>query len=166
MSALISLFDSPNSLLPLQSGPVGQTQVTAAQAVVRGLSGKCPNCGRGHMFSRFLKVVDRCPTCGEELFHHRADDFPAYLVILLVGHIVVPSALLVEANYAPAMWLQFAVWMPLTIALALGLLQPVKGAIVAVQWFAGMHGFGEQRAAKQHPALTRSILHEGHTAPR
>jgi hypothetical protein len=66
-------------------------------------------------------------------------------VILLVGHIVIPSALLVEADYAPAMWLRLAVWVPLTIGLARGLLQPVKGAIVAIQWFARMHGFDDQR---------------------
>ena len=66
------------------------------------------------MFSRFLKVADRCPVCGEELFHQRADDFPAYLVIVLVGHTVVPLALLVETEFAPALWLQVALWVPLT----------------------------------------------------
>src|ERR1019366_4716522 len=81
MSALASLL---RSLLP----QAGQTETTAAQALTRGVRGRCPNCGRGKMFSGFLKVADRCPECGEELFHQRADDFPAYLVILLVGHIV------------------------------------------------------------------------------
>jgi uncharacterized protein (DUF983 family) len=96
------------------------------------------------MFSSFLKVADHCEVCGEELFHQRADDFPAYLVILLVGHTVVPAALLVEAEYAPAMWLQMAVWLPTTLGLALGLIAPIKGAIVAIQWFGGMHGFGQR----------------------
>src|SRR5258708_36111428 len=105
MSTLASLFLSP-------SGQVGRTGITSAQAVVRGLRGRCPNCGRARMFNRFLKVVDRCPVCGEELFHQRADDFPAYLVILLVGHIVVPLALLVEAEYSPVMWRQLAFWVP------------------------------------------------------
>jgi uncharacterized protein (DUF983 family) len=98
------------------------------------------------MFGRFLKVADRCPACGEELFHHRADDFPAYLVIVLVGHTVVPLALLVETEYAPAMWLQVALWVPVTIGLALGLIQPVKGAVVAMQWHGRMDGFGKRRA--------------------
>ncbi len=104
------------------------------------------------MFRSFLKVNDDCPACGEELFHHRADDFPAYLVIFLVGHILVPLALVVETEYAPAMWLQFAVWVPLTIALSLALIQPIKGAVVALQWSAGMHGFAEARAARKHQA--------------
>jgi uncharacterized protein (DUF983 family) len=108
------------------------------------------------MFSRFLKVADRCPACGEELFHQRADDFPAYLDILLVGHIVVPLALLVETEYAPAMWLQLAAWVPLTIGLSLGLLQPIKGAIIAMQWFGGMHGFARSRARRHGLATPRS----------
>jgi uncharacterized protein (DUF983 family) len=146
MSALASLL---RSLLP----QAGQTEMTAAQALMRGLRGRCPKCGRGKMFSRFLKVADRCPECGEELFHQRADDFPAYLVILLVGHIVVSLELFVESEYAPAIWLQIAVWVPLTIGLALGLIQPIKGAVVALQWFGGMHGFEPARAQSRRLAL-------------
>ena len=48
------------------------------------------------MFRAFLKVADRCDACGEELHHQRADDFPAYLVIVIVGHLVVPLVLHVE----------------------------------------------------------------------
>jgi uncharacterized protein (DUF983 family) len=148
MSALVSLFLAP-------SGQDEQAQTTPAQAVMRGLMGRCPNCARGHMFSRFLKVADHCPVCGEELFHQRADDFPAYLVILLVGHIVVSLELFVETEYAPAIWLQFAVWVPMTIGLALGLIQPIKGAVVALQWFGGMHGFEAARAKSRRPAPQR-----------
>jgi uncharacterized protein (DUF983 family) len=140
LSSLTSLFSAP----PRRDGPV-----TSIEAVTRGLRGRCPSCGRGHMFSRFLKVADRCPVCGEELFHHRADDFPAYLVIVLVGHTVVPLALLVETEFAPALWLQVALWVPLTGLLSLALLSPVKGAVVAMQWFGGMHGFA-RAYAKRH----------------
>jgi uncharacterized protein (DUF983 family) len=66
--------------------------------------------------------------CGEELHHHRADDFPAYLVIVIVGHLVVPAALFVEQHFAPSYWIHFALWLPLTLALTFGLLQPIKGA--------------------------------------
>jgi uncharacterized protein (DUF983 family) len=121
-------------------------EVSSSQAATRGLRGRCPNCGRGHMFSGFLKVADRCPVCCEELFHQRADDFPAYLVIVLVGHTVVPLALLVETEFAPALWLQVALWVPLTGLLSLALLSPIKGAVVAMQWFGGMHGFARAYA--------------------
>jgi uncharacterized protein (DUF983 family) len=110
-------------------------------AVLRGLRGRCPNCGRGRIFRAYLKVANHCPICGEMLHHHRADDAPAYFVILIVGHIVVPLALAIELAYRPSYWMQLAFWLPATLALALLLLQPVRGAIVAVQWAYRMHGF-------------------------
>jgi uncharacterized protein (DUF983 family) len=111
-------------------------------ALLRGFAGRCPHCGRGRLFRGFLKVVDRCPVCGESYVHHRADDAPAYLVILVVGHIVVPAALVLENAYRPPFWVQYAIWLPVTTALALGLLRPIKGAVVALQWALRMHGFG------------------------
>ncbi len=130
---------------------------TALQPLLRGFSGRCPHCGEGRLFGRFLKVQDRCSACGEELFHHRADDFPAYCVILLVGHLVVPLALSVELNFAPPYWVHVALWLPLTLGLALGLLQPIKGAIVAFQWFAGMHGFEEGRLRREAAAMAAAL---------
>src|SRR5262245_6266018 len=114
-----------------------------------GFLGRCPHCRRGRIFGRFLKVNDACPVCGEELRHHRADDLPAYLVIVVVGHIVVPATLYVETHFAPPYWVHAALWLPLTIGLTLGLLQPVKGAVVAMQWHLGMHGFAEAKAARR-----------------
>ena len=66
----------------------------------RGFRCRCPKCGKGHLFGKYLKVADHCEECGEE-FHHRADDFPAYLVIIVVGHIIVPAILAVESAYSP-----------------------------------------------------------------
>ena len=70
-----------------------------SRPLVRGLRGRCPKCGEGRLFRAFLKVADNCPACGEEFHHHRADDFPAYLVIVIVGHIVVAMVLAVEAAH-------------------------------------------------------------------
>ncbi len=120
---------------------VGRQPRSLAQAMWRGFRGRCPNCGQGRLFRAFLKVVERCEVCGTELFHHRADDAPPYFVILITGHIVVPIALLVETELGPPLWVHAAIWGPLTIALALALLQPVKGAIVGWQWATYMHGF-------------------------
>ena len=119
----------------------GRPERSLAQAMRRGWRCRCPNCGKGRLFRAFLKVVDRCEACGEELFHQRADDAPPYFVILITGHIVVPLALSVEVAFSPPYWVHAVLWGPLTIALALGLLQPVKGAIVAWQWANRMHGF-------------------------
>jgi uncharacterized protein (DUF983 family) len=111
-------------------------------AMGRGFRGRCPHCGNGHLFRAFLKVTDECPACHEDFTPQRADDFPAYLVILIVGHILVPIALWVEVEYEPSTALQLAIWVPLTLISCLALLQPVKGAIVGLQWAFRMHGFG------------------------
>ncbi|MGD9921193.1 MAG: DUF983 domain-containing protein [Pseudorhodoplanes sp.] len=110
-------------------------------AIRRGLSNRCPSCGRGRMFRALLKVNDHCPACNEALHHHRADDFPAYLNIVLVGHIVVPLVLAVEMAFAPPYWMHAAIWLPLTLSLAFALMHPIKGAVVAWQWAMRMHGF-------------------------
>jgi uncharacterized protein (DUF983 family) len=111
----------------------------------RGFKSKCPNCGTGKMFGRFVKVADHCLVCGEDFTPQRADDLPAYLVIVIVGHAIIPSVLMVEANYAPPVWLQLLIWLPVTLISALALLQPIKGAIVGLQWQLGMQGFAESK---------------------
>jgi uncharacterized protein (DUF983 family) len=122
--------------------------VSLPKAMWRGFTMKCPNCGRGHLFGRFLKVADHCEVCSEDFTPQRADDFPAYLVILIVGHVLVPLVLWVEVAYAPSLATHLAMWIPLTLMMTLGLLQPVKGTIVALQWHAGMHGFADARKAR------------------
>jgi uncharacterized protein (DUF983 family) len=113
-------------------------------AMKRGWRGRCPRCGEGKLFRAFLKVDNSCSVCGLDYTHHRADDLPAYLVIIIVGHIMVPLALLIETNYAPSVALQLAIYLPLTLIASLVLLQPVKGTVVGVQWALRMHGFDEQ----------------------
>ncbi|RKE66121.1 DUF983 domain-containing protein [Pseudorhodoplanes sinuspersici] len=131
--------------------------VTLAKAALRGFLGKCPHCGEGKLFGRFLKVVHHCEACGEEMHHQRADDFPAYLVIVIVGHVIVPLVLAVEMAYAPPYWLHFLIWIPLTFFSSIGLLQPTKGAIVGLQWQSGMDGFERSkldRDAIREPGLS------------
>lgn len=111
-------------------------------AVIRGFLGKCPNCGQGRLFAAWLKPVHECDRCGEEMHHHRADDFPAYLVVVIVGHIVVGGFLSAEKLFDLSLVQHLAIWVPLTVALAVGLLQPVKGAVIGMQWALYMHGFG------------------------
>ncbi|MGI8724509.1 MAG: DUF983 domain-containing protein [Methyloceanibacter sp.] len=109
--------------------------------MLRGALLRCPACGGGSMFARYLKVVDDCPRCGEALHHHRADDAPPYFTIFIVGHIVVGLVLFVEMAYRPALWVHGLLWLPLTIILAVLFLPPVKGALVGLQWALLMHGY-------------------------
>jgi uncharacterized protein (DUF983 family) len=124
-------------------------------AIKRGLAGRCPHCGEGKLFYAYVKTVDKCSVCGEEISHHRADDLPAYLVIVIVGHIVVSAVMAVEMTTYWPMWLHMIVWAPLTLILSLLLLQPVKGAVVGLQWALYMHGFGDEAdTIETHPELT------------
>jgi len=121
-------------------------------AMKRGFLGRCPHCGEGKLFRAFVKPVDRCAVCGEEMFHHRADDLPAYLDIAIVGHVVLGGFMGVEMTSNWSMWQHLAVWVPVTLILALGLLQPIKGAVIGLQWAFYMHGFGgETDDIEMHP---------------
>jgi uncharacterized protein (DUF983 family) len=124
----------------------------------RGFRGRCPRCGAGKLFRAFLKVDNHCSVCGLDFTPHRADDLPAYLVIAIVGHIVVPAALLIEADHSPLLWLRLAIYLPLTALMSLALLQPVKGAVVALQWALRMHGFGD-KSPHDFPA-DAELLHD------
>ena len=124
-------------------------QSWAAAPVVRGLLGRCPHCGEGRIFHAFLKVSEHCPACGEEFHHHRADDFPAYLVVVIVGHVVVAAALGIEVAFSPPLWLHALIFLPLTAGLALALIQPVKGLVVAFQWQHGMEGFSAAKKLRE-----------------
>ena len=116
-------------------------QTSLMHDLLRGFACKCPKCGEGKLFAKFLKTKERCDVCGEEFHHHRADDFPAYVVILILGHVMVTYALWLEEVFSPPTWVHIATTIPLCVILSLILLQPVKGAIIALQWRIGMHGF-------------------------
>ena len=128
------------------SGAAVQPKRDVWQAIRRGFRGRCPRCGEGKLFRAFLKVSDECSVCHQDFTPHRADDLPAYLVIVIVGHIVVPLALWIETDYSPPIPLQMAIYLPLTLVASLVLLQPVKGAVVGLQWAFRMHGFGDEGA--------------------
>jgi uncharacterized protein (DUF983 family) len=102
------------------------------ETLLRGVRGRCPCCGQGHIFGRFLKVVPECSACHAPLGLIRADDLPPYLNIFIVGHIVVLGMLLLEQAASPPLWLHVAIWIPLTLALSFGLMQPIKGAVVGL----------------------------------
>jgi len=106
----------------------------------RGAKGACPNCGKGKLFKKYLKPADQCGVCGTELGHIRADDFPPYVTMFIVGHVIVPLILVAERLYQPETWMHMAVWPVLAIALTLALLPIVKGAIVGLMYHLNLSG--------------------------
>ncbi len=132
----------------------GKPARSVMQAMRRGFLGRCPNCGEGKLFASFLKTAPSCSACGQEFHHHRADDLPAYLVVFIVGHVVVGAFMGVETMWELSTWQHLAIWGPVTVLSALALLNPVKGAVVGLQWALYMHGFGgDEEPIESHPEL-------------
>lgn len=116
-------------------------------AVLRGLACRCPACGKGALLRGYLTVRDACPACGETFSHHRADDGPAYLTILIVGHLMAPLILWAFVTWRPQPMTLIAIFATGTVVLSLLLLPRLKGMIVAIQWSRRMHGFGAGKEA-------------------
>jgi uncharacterized protein (DUF983 family) len=112
--------------------PASWPHPSMATAVGRGLMGRCPACGKSHLFNGFLRVVTECSNCHAPLGLARADDAPPYITILITGHVVVPLLFWVDRMGEPPIWLMSAIFLPLTFFLALGLLRPVKGGTVGM----------------------------------
>jgi uncharacterized protein (DUF983 family) len=121
---------------------VDEAERPLAPALRRGWCRRCPNCGSGPLLNGYLSVRAACPACGEEFFHHRADDGPAYLTILIVGHLMAPLLLASFVKWRPDPLVLATVFCIGCVALCLYLLPRIKGAFIALQWAKRMHGFG------------------------
>ena len=119
-------------------------------ALRNGWSRHCPACSTGPMLHGYLKVRDSCPVCGEALHHQRADDGPAYLTILIVGHLLAPLIFFVFTRFRPEPMTMVAIFSVFCVALSLYLLPRLKGAMVGLQWAKRMHGFGAPDVAGSH----------------
>jgi len=111
-------------------------------ALLRGWRGRCPACGEGRLLEGYLSVRDHCPACGEAFHHQRADDGPAYITILLVGHLLAPVLHVGYVRFEPSPIVLALVMCSLAAAMSLALLPRIKGAFIALQWSKRMHGFG------------------------
>ena len=119
----------------MTEGPIkpDATQPARIHAIRAGLLCRCPNCGKGRLFSGFLKVVDTCAVCGFDFTRLNTGDGAAIFVMQIAGGIVVFSALFVEIAWSPPMWVHLVIFLPLVLILSLGLMRPGKGAMIALQ---------------------------------
>ena len=109
-------------------------QYPPLSAAETGMKGRCPRCGEGRLFAGFLATAPRCSVCGLDFSFADSGDGPAVFIMMIVGFIVVGAALVVEINYQPPYWVHAVLWLPLTAILALGLLRPAKGLMIALQY--------------------------------
>jgi uncharacterized protein (DUF983 family) len=107
-------------------------------SIFRGLKGRCPACGEGKIFWRYLKVSGRCPKCDHELGRYPADDGPAYFTIFLVGHLIIAPLL-----FFPVIWRLPVAWtIPVAVCsltvIGLTLLSRVKGGWIGLMYSLGV----------------------------
>jgi uncharacterized protein (DUF983 family) len=102
--------------------------------LVAALLCRCPRCGRGRVFDGLLTVVPRCAVCGLDISAQDAGDGPAVFVILILGAVVVGLAAIVEITFAPPIWVHLMLWIPTILIGAIGLLRPLKSAMIALQY--------------------------------
>ena len=108
------------------------------EGLLRGVKGRCPNCGEGRIYRAYLKVNPACPHCGHDLAQYRADDAPAYLTILIVGHLVVAPLLAFPFILSWPVWLVVGTTLPALAILVLVLLPRIKGAVIGFHWAQGL----------------------------
>ena len=131
----MSLSDTPH-------GPAETTERPRWPALRRGWRGNCPRCGSGKLLKGYLKVEHDCAACGQAFHHHRADDGPAYLTILIVGHVMIPLLHWSFVHWRPEPLTLFTIFSVGSVILSLYLLPRLKGALIGFQWAKGMGGFG------------------------
>ncbi len=102
--------------------------------LLAALACRCPRCGRGRLFGGLLKVAPVCPVCGLDLASEDAGDGPAVFVVFILGALVVAGAILVEILFSPPLWVQLALWTPLTLGGSILLLRPLKAGLIALQY--------------------------------
>ena len=106
----------------------------------RGIKGQCPNCGRGRLFKAYLQQVDKCAICDEEISSIRADDGPAWLTILLTGHIVAPMIAYFALHETLHPWLAMSILLTIALSVVFFLLPRTKGLFVAAIWLTRQKG--------------------------
>ena len=129
--------------------PTATLPRTFWEALLRGLRFRCPRCGGSGLFRKWLKPRDACPSCALDLTPQQADDFPAYLSIFVTGHLLAPVIIMLALDYALSTLQMMAIILPAATIMIIAMLQPAKGAVIAAQWWNGMHGFLRERADEE-----------------
>jgi uncharacterized protein (DUF983 family) len=110
-----------------------RTEISLKIAARRALIGRCPCCGQGKLMRSYLKQVENCAECGESFGHIRADDAAPWLTIILVGHIFLPFAFLVNLDWMPT-WAAMLTLAACFAGIALMILPRAKALFIAILW--------------------------------
>jgi uncharacterized protein (DUF983 family) len=133
----------------MPSAPLSPDQIDlpagSVPTLLRGVKGQCPRCGAAALFRAWLKPVDTCAHCRQDWSVQQADDFPAYIGIFVVGHLLAPVVITMIGTFGMSAWLTLAIILPVAVAMLLGMLQPTKGAVIGFLWWHGIGAFRQER---------------------
>lgn len=113
---------------------MAQEGTSGPSSIEVGLKGCCPRCGKGRLYKGFLDLAPECEACGLDYSFADAGDGPAVFIMMIAGFIIVGLVLWVEFTWSPPYWVHAVLWIPLTLALTIGLIRPLKGWLVAQQF--------------------------------
>jgi uncharacterized protein (DUF983 family) len=135
MAARLPAADGAGGAVPgPAAGPPDEHWSSGGSIFAIGLGGRCPRCGRGHLFRNYIEIAERCEVCGLDYSFADAGDGPAVFVILIAGFVVLGLALWIEFTFSPPFWVHLLVSLPLLIVVCVGLLRPLKGLMLALQY--------------------------------
>lgn len=124
-------------------------------ALAKGWRRRCPSCGGGALFDGYLSIKHDCDICGEEFHHHRADDAPSWLTMIIIGHLIAPLMIASYQVFDLPTWSHAVIWPVLAMTGVIVLLPRVKGGIVAFQWAHRMHGFDHDQPDFDEPMTAK-----------
>ena len=131
----------------MSTAPLPPSKLT--DAILRGLTCRCPRCGRGKLFKGFLDIAPACESCGLDYGFTDAGDGPAVFIILIAGFVVVFIALIIEVKYEPPFWLEALISVPMVLAATLMPLRSTKSLLISLQYH---HKASEGRLVGREPS--------------
>ncbi len=108
--------------------------ITLQTAMLRGMRGRCPNCGQGRLLQGYLRPAPNCSICGADFSRLRPADGPAYMVLCITCLLLIPAQL-VTSQFVGENVIGGLIFLLVVMALiSLVLLRPAKGMFMALQW--------------------------------
>jgi len=109
-----------------------------------GLTGRCPRCRQGRIFTDWTRITDDCPNCGLDLRQADVGDGPVPFIIMIAGFLGAGLGTWVMMMFDAPVWLALLAALPALLA-AVAMIRPLKGLLVSLQYHyrAGDSGGGD-----------------------
>ena len=146
-------FEKGNTLGAVETDLLADRQFSFS-VLWRGIQKRCPKCGVGAVLTGYLKPASNCSHCSEDFSHISADDGPAWLTLLIVGHAIVPLMFVFGRDNTIPAWFSITSLTLITLVGVYFVLPRAKGAFIALIWATGATGqdmFANDQESREHP---------------